>query len=60
MICPNLKCGRTIVTADSARGKVVRCVHCQTLFLVPKNENVAGDVKPEGQQTTEADHRENR
>ncbi|HQL55764.1 MAG: hypothetical protein KA383_10145 [Phycisphaerae bacterium] len=37
MICPNLKCGRTVVAADSARGKVVRCAHCQALFLVPRD-----------------------
>lgn len=35
MICPNLKCGRTVVAPDKARGKVVRCVHCQHLFMVP-------------------------
>jgi hypothetical protein len=35
MICPNLKCGRTVVAAESARGKIVRCVHCETLFMVP-------------------------
>lgn len=37
MICPNLRCGRTVVAADSARGKVVRCGHCQTLFMVPRD-----------------------
>lgn len=35
MICPNLKCGRTVTAADAARGKVVRCAHCQQLFMVP-------------------------
>jgi len=35
MICPNLKCGRTVVAPDTARGKVVRCAHCHQLFLVP-------------------------
>ncbi len=35
MICPNLKCGRTVVAPDNARGKVVRCAHCQQLFMVP-------------------------
>ncbi len=36
MICPNLKCGRTVVAADTMRGKVVRCAHCQMAFLVPQ------------------------
>lgn len=35
MICPNLRCGRTVTANDAARGKVVRCAHCQQLFLVP-------------------------
>jgi hypothetical protein len=46
MICPNLKCGRTVVAAESARGKVVRCAHCQILFLVPKDAGSAGETKP--------------
>ena len=39
MICPNLNCGRTVIASDGARGKVVRCAHCQQLFLVPAREN---------------------
>lgn len=35
MICPNLKCGRTIITPDSSRGKVMRCAHCDQPFVVP-------------------------
>jgi hypothetical protein len=46
MICPNLKCGRTVVAAESARGKVVRCAHCQTLFLVPAEGRVVIENKP--------------
>ncbi len=46
MICPNQKCGRTVVAAESARGKVVRCAHCQILFLVPRDAASARDVKP--------------
>lgn len=38
MICPNLKCGRTIVTNDGHRGKVVRCPCCRQLFMVPAPE----------------------
>ncbi len=36
MICPNLRCGRTVVAADNMRGKVVRCAHCQMNFMVPQ------------------------
>jgi len=46
MICPNLKCGRTVVAAESARGKVVRCAHCQILFLVPRDAASAREIKP--------------
>jgi hypothetical protein len=46
MICPNLKCGRTVVAAESARGKVVRCAHCQILFLVPRDARNTGEGKP--------------
>jgi hypothetical protein len=44
MICPNLKCGVTVVAPENARGKVVRCAHCQTLFLVPRNANLEKEV----------------
>lgn len=37
MICPNLKCGRTVIASEAARGRVVRCAHCQQLFMVPLN-----------------------
>ena len=42
MICPNLKCGRTVLASDGARGKVVRCGHCMTLFMVPQSLAGAG------------------
>jgi len=45
MICPNLRCGRTVVAADSARGKVVRCGHCQTLFIVPRDARTVSETK---------------
>jgi len=35
MICPNLSCRRTVVAPESARGKLVRCAHCDQLFRVP-------------------------
>lgn len=46
MICPNLKCGRTVVAAEAARGKVVRCAHCQILFLVPRDVRSTGEGAP--------------
>ncbi len=46
MMCPNLKCGRTVVAAESSRGKVVRCAHCQTLFLVPIDGRLVSEAKP--------------
>jgi LSD1 subclass zinc finger protein len=55
MICPNLQCGRTVVAAEGARGKVVRCAHCQTLFLVPREsrpEEQPEEEKPEGKRRT--------
>jgi hypothetical protein len=35
MICPNLSCRKTVVVPESARGKLVRCAHCNQLFRVP-------------------------
>jgi hypothetical protein len=58
MICPNLKCGRTVVAAESARGKVVRCAHCQILFLVPRDAASAREAKtPEAKPPTEQKQR---
>ena len=48
MICPNLKCGRTVIAPDKARGKVVRCSHCEQLFMVPT-------VEPKAAATTQSD-----
>jgi predicted Zn finger-like uncharacterized protein len=52
MICPNLKCGRTVIAPDGSRGKVVRCAHCQQLFMVPADrpkEKPQGGQQAEGQ-----------
>lgn len=35
LICPNLSCGKMIAAPISARGKSVRCAHCNTPFRVP-------------------------
>ena len=35
MICPNLRCRKILSVPDDARGKIVKCQHCQTTFRVP-------------------------
>jgi len=35
MICPNLTCRRTLSAPISARGKIMRCMYCNTPFRVP-------------------------
>lgn len=39
LMCPNITCRKILSVPDSARGKVVRCSHCQTALRVP-------DAKP--------------
>lgn len=48
MICPNLACGRTVSAPDAARGKVVRCTHCQQIFMVPLPAAPASDAGKPG------------
>lgn len=43
IICPNLKCKRTLQVPINVRGKLVRCKHCSTTFSVPQ-ERTASDV----------------
>jgi hypothetical protein len=38
LICPNLKCRKILSVPDEARGKLVRCQHCKTMFRVPDNK----------------------
>lgn len=52
MICPNLKCGRTVVAPDSARGKVVRCVHCNSTFIVPQSRTGELPAQPPADEAT--------
>ena len=47
MICPNLKCQRTLVAPDSARGKIVRCAYCHQPFMVPIKSTELPPVLPE-------------
>jgi LSD1 subclass zinc finger protein len=35
LMCPNIKCRRILIVPDEARGKVVKCSHCQTALRVP-------------------------
>jgi len=35
LICPSLKCRKFLSVSEDARGKLVRCQHCQTMFRVP-------------------------
>lgn len=46
MICPNLKCGRTVVAPENARGKIVRCGHCEQVFRVPAGPAAAPPATP--------------
>lgn len=51
MICPNLACRNTVVAPESARGKIVRCAHCNQLFLVPERKNTNIDLPQEAGET---------
>ena len=44
MLCPNLRCRKFLGVPDEARGKLVKCQHCQTTFRVP---DARGGHKPE-------------
>jgi hypothetical protein len=50
LICPNLKCRKILSVPDEARGKLVRCQHCKTMFRVPdmRRETVAANSGPPG------------
>lgn len=43
VMCPNLKCRKILSIPDEARGRVVKCQHCQTLLKVPEPK---GEKKP--------------
>jgi LSD1 subclass zinc finger protein len=46
LMCPNIKCKKVLSVPDEARGKVVRCSHCQTAFRVPTPKPLA-DTPPQ-------------
>jgi LSD1 subclass zinc finger protein len=35
LMCPNIKCRKILSVPDEARGRVVKCSHCQTALRVP-------------------------
>lgn len=41
LICPNLRCRKILSVPDEARGKLVRCQHCKTMFRVPDTKRAA-------------------
>jgi hypothetical protein len=34
-MCPNINCRKVVSVPDETRGRIVRCMHCQTPFRVP-------------------------
>jgi len=46
LICPNLKCRKTLQVPDNVRGQVVKCRYCQTAFAVPSNVQPTAKSKP--------------
>ena len=36
VMCPNLRCCKVLIIPDDARGKMVKCQHCQSRFRVPE------------------------
>jgi len=36
LMCPNLRCRKVLSAPDDARGKTVKCQHCQTVIKVPE------------------------
>ncbi len=36
LMCPNIQCRKILSVPEEARGKVVRCSHCQTTLRVPE------------------------
>jgi LSD1 subclass zinc finger protein len=46
IICPNLRCRKILSVPDEARGKQVRCQHCQTMLRVPENRSKPEPVPP--------------
>jgi LSD1 subclass zinc finger protein len=43
LMCPNIRCKKVLSVPEDARGKVVRCSHCQTAFRVPVPRQIVPD-----------------
>ena len=41
LMCPNINCRKILNVPEEARGKVVRCSHCQTSLRVPEGKKTA-------------------
>jgi hypothetical protein len=58
LICPNLKCRKTLQVPESVRGKIVKCGYCMSTFSVPLRREPAAAINsptpggPEHPQTT--------
>lgn len=46
MLCPNLRCGKTVVAPANMRREIVRCPFCQTAFRVPPPPEPTPEVEP--------------
>ena len=44
LICPNLRCRKILKVPEEARGKVVRCQHCETMLRVPTARRGGSDA----------------
>ena len=41
LICPNLTCRKVLKAPEEARGKVVKCKHCNSMLRVPEARKAA-------------------
>ncbi len=47
LMCPNINCRKILSVPDEARGKVVRCSHCQSSLRVPELKHPSADAPKE-------------
>lgn len=48
VMCPNLRCRKVLVIPDDARGRIVKCAHCNTTMRVPTGNTPKPAAKPAG------------
>ena len=46
LMCPNINCRKILSVPEEARGKVVRCSHCQTTLRVPDAKGAGSNEPP--------------